>query len=164
MAALVAIALSVALGVGVPHPALIERSAAAAFGLLGLGAGSIALSSAVDAGQATRPRKSRRAEEPADAGAADLASLERSVRFGASTAGDFYAQLRPRLVSLAKARLSRLGVALTDRERVVELLGNDAFALVDPEGTPPADRFAPGVALGQVSGLLDKLEALGERR
>jgi len=162
MAALVAIALAIALGIGVPHPALVERSAAAAFGLLGLGAGSIALSTAVDSGRAASSRRRELLEEAADAGTAGLAALERSIRFGASTAGDFYAQLRPRLVSLAKARLSRYGVALSDRKRVEELLGRDAYVIVDPECPPPVDRFAPGVPLSQLRGLLDKLEALGE--
>ena len=150
MAALVAIALAIALGIGVPHPALVERSAAAAFGLLGLGAGSIALSTAVDSGRAASSRRRELLEEAADAGTAGLAALERSIRFGASTAGDFYGQLRPRLVSLAKARLSRYGVALSDRKRVEELLGRDAYVIVDPECPPPVDRFAPGVPLCQL--------------
>ena len=163
MAALVAIALAIALGIGVPHPALVERSAAAAFRPARTGGGSIALSTAVDSGRAAlRSRRRELLEEAADAGTAGLAALERSIRFGASTAGDFYGQLRPRLVSLAKARLSRYGVALSDRKRVEELLGRDAYVIVDPECPPPVDRFAPGVPLCQLRGLLDKLEASGE--
>jgi hypothetical protein len=49
---------------------------------------------------------------------------------------------------------------LSDKERAVGLLGADAYALVDPDGTPPADRFEPGVPLDQVRRLLDRLEAL----
>jgi hypothetical protein len=55
-------------------------------------------------------------------------------------------------------------VALSDKERAIELLGIDAYALVDPDGAPPADRFEPGVPLEQVRRLLDKLEALGGHR
>ena len=112
MASLVAVALAVALVIGVPHPAAIERAAAAAFGLLGLGAGSIALSAAVDSGALFGTKSSRRGEEPAEAAVASFVSLERSLRFGASTAGDFYTQVRPRLVALVSTCLAREGVAL----------------------------------------------------
>ena len=107
----------IALGVGAPDPGAIERAAAGAFGLLGLGAGSIALSAAVEAGRPAGPRRRRPDEEPSDAGTAALVALERSLRFGASTAGDFYTQVRPRLVPLAKSCLARHGVALSDKER-----------------------------------------------
>ena len=133
-AALVAIALGIALGVGAPDPGVIERAAAGAFGLLGLGAGSVAVSAAVEGGLPARPRLRRPVEEPSDAGTAGLVALERSLRFGASTAGDFYAQVRPRLVLLARSCFAREGVALSDKERSVELLGIDAYALVDPDG------------------------------
>jgi hypothetical protein len=158
MAVLVAIALGIALWVGAPDPGAIERAAAGAFGLLGLGAGSKALSEAVEAGLPARPRRRRLDDEPLDAATEGLVALERSLRFGTWTAGDFYAKVRPRLVPLAK------GVALSDKERAIELLGIDAYALVDPYGAPPADRFGPGVPLEQVRRLLDKLEALGDHR
>ena len=164
MAVLVAIALCIALWVGAPDPGAIERAAAGAFGLLGLGAGSKALSEAVEAGLPARPRRRRLDDEPLDAATEGLVALERSLRFGTWTAGDFYAKVRPRLVPLAKSRLVRKGVALSDKERAIELLGIDAYALVDPYGAPPADRFGPGVPLEQVRRLLDKLEALGGHR
>ena len=163
-AAMVAIALGIALGVGAPDQGAIERAAAGALGLLGVGAGSIALSAAVEAGLPARPRRRRPFEEPTDAGTAGLVALESSLRFGASTAGDFYAQVRPRLVSLAGSCLARQGVALSDRERSVQLLGADAYALVDPDGAPPEDRFKPGVPLNRVRLFLDRLEALGSDR
>ena len=107
MAALVGIALAIALGVGAPHPAIIERAAAGAFGLIGLGAGSIALSTAVDPGTTGRRRPRPSDEDLVDAGQAGLLGLERSLRFGASSAGDFHAQVRPRLIRLTTARLAR---------------------------------------------------------
>jgi hypothetical protein len=162
VAALVGIALAIALGVGAPDPAVIERAAAGAFGLLGLGIGSIALSTAVEAGRTGRARRGQAFEEPTGAGAAGYVALERALRFGASTAGDFHAQIRPRLVALTKARLARSGVALSDKDRVMELLGADAYALVEPDAAPPADRFGPGVAIDRVRRLVDTLEALGE--
>ena len=163
-AALVAIALGIALGVGAPDPGAIERAAAAGIGLLGLGAGWITLSAEVEAGLPARPTRRHRGEEPSDAGTTALLDLERSLRFGASTAGDYHAQLRPRLVALARSCLARTGVALSDKERSVELLGADAYALVDPDRVPPEDRFGPGVPLEQVRRLLDRLEALGSQR
>lgn len=162
MAALVGIALAIALGVGVPHPAIIERVAAGAFGLIGLGAGSIALSSAVDQATTLRRRSPTPDEELTDAGVAELLGLERTLRFGSSSAGDFYAQVRPRLIRLTAARLARNGVGLSDSKRAIELLGEDGYALVDPTTGPPADRFQPGVPLGALSKLVDKLEALGD--
>lgn len=164
MAALVGIALAIALGVGAPHPGTIERAAAGAFGLIGIAAGSVALSTAVEASVPARARPRRRDEEASDAGTSNLVALERSLRFGTSTAGDYYAQVRPRLVPLAKSRLARKGVALSDKQRAIEVLGTDAYALVDPGGTPPEDRFEPGVPLDRVRRLLDKLEALGSDR
>jgi hypothetical protein len=55
-------------------------------------------------------------------------------------------------------------VALSDRERSVQLLGADAYALGDPDDAPPEDRFKPGVPLSRVHLLLDRLEALGSDR
>jgi len=164
LAAIVTVALAIALAVGAPHPAMLERAAAGTFGLLGLGAGSIALSAAVDAGQPARRRQRRLDDDLVDAGAARLLDVERSLRLGATTAGDFHAHLRPILVPLARARLARKGVALADREQAAQLLGADNYALVDPHAAPPADRFAPGVRLDQVRRLVDKLEALEDRR
>ena len=106
-----------------------------------------------------RPRSSR-PEEPTDAGTDALVALERSLRFGASAAGDFHTQVRPRLMTVANACLARHGVALSDRERATELLGTDAFDLVDPTCEPPADRFEPGVPVARVRRLVDRLETL----
>lgn len=161
LAAIVAVALAIALGIGVPHPALVERAAACAFGLLGLGAGSIALSGAVGSGP-TR-RRAAQQELEAEAGLADLFALERALRFGTSSAGDFHAHVRPRLVSVARVRLARLGIALSDRDRASAVLGPDSWELVDPEAAPPTDRFQPGVPLARVQVLLTRLEALGEQ-
>jgi hypothetical protein len=162
MAGLVAIGLATALVVGVPHPAIIERGAAAAFGALGLGAGLIALSVTVDAGLPAPRRTGRLADEPAEAGATALFDLERSLRVATMASGDFYAHIRPRLMSVTAFCLGHVGVSISDRSRSVELLGTEAYALVDPERAPPSDRFGPGVALDQVRDLLDRLEAIGD--
>jgi len=164
MAALVGIALTIALIVGVPHPVVIERAAAAAFGLLGLGAGSIALSAVVEAGQPARRVPPRGEAELADSSVASFVALERSLRFGASTAGDFYAHVRPRLASITRTRLAERGMALSDKNGAMDLLGTDSYALVDPAAAPPADRFEPGIALSRVRQLVEILEMLGERR
>jgi len=163
-AALVAIGLGIALWVGAPDPGAFERAAAGAIGLLGVGAGVIAVSAAVEADAAPRPRRRRPYDEPADASVTRLVDLERSLRLGASTAGDFYAQVRPRLLRLAKVCLARKGVALSDTERAAELLGVDAYALVDLAGAPPADRFGPGISLERVQSLVTKLETLAVRQ
>jgi len=164
MAVLLAIALGIALGVGAPHPAAIDRAGAAAFGLLGLAAGSVAVASAVGAGQPSSRRPRPLDAESTDAGTANLVALERSLRFGASTAGDFHARVRPRLVALASSRLASHGISLSERDRAVQLLGADGYALVDPSGSPPVDRFEPGVPVDRVDLLLDRLEALGTSR
>ena len=164
LAVLVAIALGIALGVGAPDPAAIERAAAAAFGLLGLGAGSIAVSSAVGVGQQSSRRPRLLDAEAADAGTANLVALERSLRFGASTAGDFHAHVA------AQARRSRQVAARPSRCLAVRAGPSrrtsrpDGYALVDPSGSPPADRFEPGVAIERVDSLVDRLEALGAKR
>jgi len=164
LASLVAVGLGIALAVGAPHPAMIERAAAGAFGLLGLGAGSIALSAAVDAGRPARRRQRPPADDLLDAGAARLLDVERSLRLGTTTAGDFHAHVRPILLRIARARLARRGIALADREQAVQLLGADNYALVDPRAAPPADRFAPGVRLDELRRLVDRLEALEVHR
>jgi len=112
-----------------------------ALGLAGACAGSIA-SRPRSSRLAGAPRRRRPFEEPTDAGAAGFVALESSLRFGASTAGDFYAQVRPGWSpSLGRASPPRCGTS--DRERSVQLLGADAYALVDPDGAPPEDRFKP---------------------
>jgi len=163
LAAFVAIGLGIALGVGAPDPGAFERAAAGLLGGLGLATALIALSAAVDAGLPRR-RRARRPEEVSDAGTSGLLALELSLRFGASTAGDFHAHVRPRLVPLATSCLARHGVSLSDRERSTELLGADGYALVDPAAPPPADRFGPGVPEERIRRLVDRLEALGAPR
>ena len=164
LAAIVAIALAIALALGAPHPTMLERAAAGAFGLLGLGAGSLALSALVEAGLPARRRQPRLGEDLLDAGASRLLDIERSLRLGTTTAGDFNAHVRPILVPLAKARLARKGIGLDDRERAALVLGEENYELVDPKAPPPLDRFAPGVRLDQVRRLVEKLESLEDLR
>jgi hypothetical protein len=164
LASLVAAALATTLAIGVPHPLIIERAAAGAFGLLGIGAGSIALSAIVDAGQPASPRSRRSEDDHVDAGTARLIDLERSLRLGTATAGDFHAQVHPILVPLAEARLARRGVLLADRAHAIQVLGADNYALVDPRAIPAADRFGPGVPIERVRLLVDQLEVLEDHR
>jgi len=163
-AAMVAIALGIALGVGAPDQGRSSARPRELSGCWELVQGRSPSRPRSKPACRARPRRRRPFEEPTDAGTAGLVALESSLRFGASTAGDFYAQVRPRLVSLTGSCLARQGVALSDRERSVQLLGADAYALVDPDGAPPEDRFKPGVPLSRVHLLLDRLEALGSDR
>ena len=105
-----------------------------------------------------RPRRSA-----GDAGAAGAASLERSLRFGASSAGDFHAHVRPRLEALATSRLARVGIDLADEPRARAALGPVGYELVAPGSDPHPDRAAPGVPLEAVAALVDAMSALGER-
>lgn len=161
LAVFVVIGLGIAIGVGAPDPGAFERAAAGMLGGLGLATALIALSAAVDAGLPPR-RRPRRPVELSDAGTSGLLALELLLRFGASTAGDFHAQVRPRLVPLASSCLARHGVMLSDRERSTELLGADGYALVDPAAAPPEDRFGPGIPEERIRRLVDRLEGLGD--
>jgi len=161
IAGLVALGLAIALGVGAPDPGVLERAAAGALGLLALGIGSIVLSTAVKAPTPT-PGRPAGPEELSDARSAALVTLERSLRFGSSTAGDFYVNVRSRLVPLTTSRLARLGVSLSDKASSVALLGEDGYALVDPGAGPPKDRFGRGVSLDRVAHLVRRLEELGD--
>jgi hypothetical protein len=163
LAVFVVIGLGIALGVGAPDPGAFERATAGILGGLGLAAALTALAAAVDSGLPARHR-GRGGDEPSDAGTSGLRSLERSLRFGVSAAGDFHAHVRPRLVPLANACLARRGVTLDDREQAIELLGADGFALVDPAAVLPEDRFEPGVAIERVGRLVERLELLGAQR
>jgi len=161
LAVLVVIGLGLALGIGAPDPGLAERAAAVALGGLGLLAGIVVIAS-LSTGHAALPGVATPdSEEPVDAGEATLAELERSLRFGASSAGDFYALVRPRLVALSAARLRTHRVTLEDRDAAPAMLGPDVYALVDPAQERPGERFAPGVSLEEVRRVVERLEALG---
>jgi hypothetical protein len=161
---LVGIALAIALGVGAPDPGVIERAAAAAWGLVGLGAGSATLSRVTGIAEPRGSVPHQPAEVPTDSRTTRLVALERSLRFGATTSGDFYGQVRPRLARLAASFLSLRNVSITDKESVETLLGASAYELVDPRTKPPTDRFSPGVPVEQVSELIGRLEALEDER
>jgi hypothetical protein len=162
MAVLVAIGLGLALGLGAPDPGIAERAAAGAFGALALAAALLSAGAAIR--RATDPpRRAPDVPSATDAGTAGIASLERSLRFGASSAGDFHAHVRPRLVALAAARLGSHGIELGDRDRATAALGPAGYALVDPASGPPGDRFAPGVAIATTAELVDRLDRLGGR-
>jgi hypothetical protein len=110
--------------------------------------------SAFDA--ALRPRGSRIERLP------ELARLEREVALSGSTAFDVHYRLRPTLREIAEHRLATgPGVDLeANPTRARELLGEEAWELVNPWRPPPRDRLAPGISLDELRRVLDRLEAV----
>jgi type IV secretory pathway TrbD component len=103
-----------------------------------------------------RSRRSRPAE-PVRA----LEELEHAVEFAGSTAFDFHFRLRPHLVRAATAGLERHGVELGRQpERARQLLGEEAWELVRPDRAAPERRNAPGMELGRLQRVVDRLDAL----
>jgi hypothetical protein len=92
---------------------------------------------------------------------AQLVRLERIVEWSGSSGLDAHSRLRPVLVEIADARLARRGLRLErDVGEARLLLGPKAWDLVRPDRPPPEDRDAPGIALGDLEEILDRLEAL----
>ncbi len=141
--------LVVALTTRAPDPGLGERLYAAAMAALVL----VVLVRAVSALSAggtgeTFDELVDPGSDAADGRLLGVASLEQSVRFGSSSAGDFHTRLRPVLADIARHRLSDRGVQLdsaAQQERVEAILGSVAYELVKPGVPPPYERFAPGV-------------------
>lgn len=155
--------LALSLGVGLPDPRAAERAFAALLGLLGC---LLALSwlRSTAAGQAPDGRFSPGRQEERDAPpeaplVEAISDLERALRIGTATIGSYNRLVKPRLQSLATAKLSRSGIRLDGDEAAVAMLG-DGFRLVDPAARPPDDRMAPGFALGQIEELVETLEAM----
>ncbi len=155
--------LVVALSVGLPDPGAAERAYAAVVGTTCCVLGIIWLRLT-----ATGPAPEGRfgalgrseSDDEADTPIVEATrSLERSLRLGASTMGEFRRLVEPRLRSLTSARLRRSGIELSDAARASELLG-DTWCLVDPNRPPAADRMAPGVPLAEIERLLDALERM----
>lgn len=96
---------------------------------------------------------------PSDTGALALAhELDQSI------ASEFHlhVRLRPLLREIASSRL-RLhhGVDLVeDPHRASELVGAQAWELIDERRAPPQDRLAPGPSLAYLRDVIDELERL----
>lgn len=92
---------------------------------------------------------------------AQLVRLERIVEWSGSSGLDAHSRLRPVLVEIANTRLARRGLRLErDVGEARRLLGPKAWDLVRPDRPPPEDRDAPGIALGDLEEILNRLEAL----
>ncbi|HKH87861.1 MAG TPA: hypothetical protein VKA05_03520 [Acidimicrobiales bacterium] len=155
--------LAIAIGVGIPDPGAAERAYAAVVGATCCVLGVIWLRM-VATGTAPEGRLgvlgNTEDEDKAEPPVVEASrSIERALRLGASTMGEFSRLVEPRLRVLTAARLRRSGIDLADTERAREQLG-DSWDLVDPNRPPPPDRMAPGVSLTAVEQLLDALERL----
>lgn len=156
-AAGVVAALAVAVGTGLPDPVLAGRAATAVLGLLAVAVVIRVLAAALPrplpvgrlVEATTTPR--RQAERREDV-------LERELRFAATSALDYHVRIRPVLEELARTRLARRGVRLGE-ERARAVLGEEGYRLVETRAELP-DRLAPGVDLGAVERLLERLEEL----
>jgi hypothetical protein len=146
---------------GAPDPGVAVRSYAAVVG--GLAAVSAASWLRRDRRGWSGAGAARSGTEPEgdvlDPAAAAWQELERALRFGATTIGDFRLLVQPRLRALAFARLKRHGVSLSDAKGAEALLG-EGFHLVDPRTVMPADRLAPGVPTAEIEPLVTALEEL----
>jgi hypothetical protein len=89
-----------------------------------------------------------------------LVRLEREVSMAGSAAFDVHFRLRPTVTELATELLSsRRGIDLRrDPERARAVLGEDVWALVDPDRAAPSDRHAPGIDAAGADRLLTALE------
>jgi hypothetical protein len=104
--------------------------------------------------RALRARHRRAARPP------ELEKLEREVVLAAMSSFDLHMRMRPLLREIAGHRLAtRRGLEL-DRggPGVQETLGEDLWELLRPGREPPHDRFAPGLPLAELRGLLDQVE------
>lgn len=89
-----------------------------------------------------------------------LARVEREVSMGAETAFDTHYRLRPLFRTLtAGILLHRFGVDLErSPERARELVGDDLWALIAPDVSPPEDRGAAGTAPATIERAVADLE------
>ncbi len=99
---------------------------------------------------------------PADpARPATLERLEWMVASGRHTTGDIQVRVRPVLRGIAAARLRRRGVRLdAEPERSRALLGDELWEIVRPDRPRPTDHRLPGLELGTLERLVERLERL----
>lgn len=100
-------------------------------------------------------------EPPETARIAALERLEREVALAASREFDLHYRLRPVLREIATARLERRGASLdSDSTRARELLGDELWALTEPDREPPSNRQAPGIGFEELERTVERLERL----
>ena len=159
---LVTAGLALALGVGTPDPGAAERAYAGAAALLIIVAVYRSLARSRDAGSlegrgALRNENARstEGEEARDGATASWQELERSLRLGVVTAGNFDLRTRPRLAALARARAGRLSGHLSPADSE-ELLGADSVLRA---GTSRLrNRLGPGISLEEIDRIVTILE------
>lgn len=84
----------------------------------------------------------------------------RMVRFSQTSAFDFHAMLKPRLVAVAQRRLEEVGVDPSRRADVEAVLGPFGAWAVDPSVVAPRDREQAGIPAEAVRDLLSRLDSL----
>ena len=91
-----------------------------------------------------------------------LVRLEREVSMAGSAAFDVHFRLRPTVSELATELLSsRRGIDLRrDPDSARAVLGEDVWALVDPDRSAPTDRHAPGIDEAAADRVLAALERI----
>jgi len=91
-----------------------------------------------------------------------LEELEHAVDFAGTTAFDVHYRLRPHLVRIATHRLAaRRGIDLDAQPAAARAaLGDELWALVDPDREPPPERNARGLPPAAVRRLVEALEAV----
>jgi len=91
-----------------------------------------------------------------------LARLEREVSMAGSAAFDVHFRLRPTVAELASELLyARRGIDVrNDPDAARAVLGEEAWALVEPDRQPPSDRHAPGIDEDGARRILTALERI----
>lgn len=107
-------------------------------------------------------RLRRRPRRPHPERVRSLEELEHAVDFALTTAFDVHYRLRPHLSRVAAHRLAaRRGIAMDEQpEAAHAALGDELWALVDPDRIPPAERNAPGLPLDRLRRLVAALDAV----
>jgi hypothetical protein len=108
---------------------------------------------------AARPPAPARPPPPARSRPSQLLRIERVVERAGESGLAAHTQLRPLLVEIAEARLSRRGVRLDDGD-ARGLLGPETWELVRPNRPRPPDERAAGISTRELERVLDRLESL----
>jgi ABC-type transport system involved in cytochrome bd biosynthesis fused ATPase/permease subunit len=103
-----------------------------------------------------------RGRKPVATQAVELVQMERELVLGVADADHAQRRLLPLLRAAAAARLSaRHGFALERRPDAARaLLGEDVWELLRPDRPEPEDRHGPGVPLGRIAAVIERVEAL----